>query len=351
MKSGVTLSTVAHAAILTWGLWSFGAPPPLEVAEVELINVDVVPFEEFTQSVEGDRKAELKETPAPLPTSRPDTVPDAINTGDTKNDVKSDRSAEPDERPVEVAKAETPPPAPLPTPSPEREPVPQPEQEEAPAPTPEVSNKIEEKVPLSEVPVSETPEVQDQGEQFAALPKTISVAPTPRPEAPQPKKAETTERKKAEEPAKKQAATSDKKEELTTDKIAALLNKEKPASAGAKSSNREASLGSSKPSNNSRLSQSELDALKSAIERCWSLQPGWADAEELRATVTMRLTPDGEIDGSPEVSASGGDLGSQRAFAGSAKRAVQQCAPYSLPKDKYDTWAEVVVNFDASDMF
>ena len=40
-----------------------------------------------------------------------------------------------------------------------------------------------------------------------------------------------------------------------------------------------------------------------------------------------------------------------RTAAESAVRAVSKCAPFNLPADKYETWAEVVVNFDPSDMF
>jgi colicin import membrane protein len=28
-----------------------------------------------------------------------------------------------------------------------------------------------------------------------------------------------------------------------------------------------------------------------------------------------------------------------------------RCSPYTLPADKYDAWADVIVNFDPSEMF
>jgi hypothetical protein len=40
-----------------------------------------------------------------------------------------------------------------------------------------------------------------------------------------------------------------------------------------------------------------------------------------------------------------------RAAADSARRAVMRAAPYNLPRDKYDTWSTVIVNFDPSEMF
>jgi len=94
-----------------------------------------------------------------------------------------------------------------------------------------------------------------------------------------------------------------------------------------------------------------MDALRSAIEQCWSVPIGLSDAVDMRVTVTMRLSPDGALDGKPTVEATGGEQAARRAFAGSARRAVMKCSPYTLPADKYDTWAEVVVNFDPSQMF
>jgi colicin import membrane protein len=57
------------------------------------------------------------------------------------------------------------------------------------------------------------------------------------------------------------------------------------------------------------------------------------------------------LEGRPEVVAGGAPSGPGRTAAESAVRAVQKCAPFNLSADKYDTWAEIVVNFDPSDMF
>ena len=99
------------------------------------------------------------------------------------------------------------------------------------------------------------------------------------------------------------------------------------------------------------LSQSELDALRGQIQRCWNIVPGMVDAADVRVRVGIRLAPDGSIEGQPSVSASGGSDAAQRTLSGSALRAVLRCAPYSLPAEKYETWSEVVVNFDPSQMF
>lgn len=350
MRLGVALSSTAHAAVLAWGLLSFSAPAPLEVADVEALPIDIVPIEEFTQSVQGDKKADLSETPAPKPTQRPDVVENAENIGESQNDLKPQPEAKPAEQPVEVAKAETPPPSPTPTPAPKQETEVPPAPEDTPAPTTEMAALNEPAVPVTEEVPSEEATPAEASEQFASL-QDVSVVPTRRPEPPKPKTAETTKRKKPEKPASTKSASSDKKEEKVTDEIASLLNKQEPASSGAKKSDQQASLGTRKPSKSGKLSTSEMDALRAAIEQCWSVPAGLADAEDMRVTVTIRLLPDGSIEGRPDVQATGGESGARRAFAGSARRAVQKCAPYSLPKEKYDTWAEVVVNFSAAEMF
>lgn len=350
MKIGVVLSSVAHATLLSWGLFSMSAPAPLEVAEVESISVEVIPFTDVSEAVQGEKEADLRDTPAPIPTKRPIVKPEAINVGDTKIDAKTEREEKPSKTPVEVTKAAAPPPAPKPTPRPEVAPEPQTEKKEAPAPTTEVAALTQPAVPVTAPPIAEATPIAKEGELFAKLPTSV-VAPTKRPSPPKPKSAETTDRKKSEDPAKKKTATSDSKKKTNTDDLAALINKQKPTASGAKSSKKQASLGTKKPAKGKKLSRNEMDGLRSSIEGCWSVPAGLAEAESMKATVTMNLKKDGSIDGKPKVQASGGDNGPRRAFAGSVLRAVKRCAPYSLPKDKYDTWSKVVVNFDASDLF
>ena len=85
MKSGVVLSTLLHGAVLTWGLWSLSAPEPLQMAPVESLPVDLVPIEEFSQSMIGAKDAPVTETPAPNLTETPETLPmPAENVGDNE---------------------------------------------------------------------------------------------------------------------------------------------------------------------------------------------------------------------------------------------------------------------------
>ena len=59
---------------------------------------------------------------------------------------------------------------------------------------------------------------------------------------------------------------------------------------------------------------------------------GAEDAEGLKVTVKMRLTKEGEIDGTPEVSGSGGSTRFNGCRNESARRAVMQCAPFTCHK-------------------
>ncbi len=40
-----------------------------------------------------------------------------------------------------------------------------------------------------------------------------------------------------------------------------------------------------------------------------------------------------------------------KSAAESAVRALRRCAPYFLPPEHYDSWREIVVKFDAVEMF
>ena len=49
--------------------------------------------------------------------------------------------------------------------------------------------------------------------------------------------------------------------------------------------------------------------------------------------------------------ATGGTPQTQQVLMGGARRAVLRSAPFkNLPRDKYDAWSEVIVNFDPSEL-
>ena len=355
MKASLATSTILHALVLGFALSTFGAPKTLEVADVESFPVSIVPVEEMTQIQQGDRTAPVAEIAAPIPTARPDIVLDAENVGDNEVDLKPAETATPSpkevvsEAPPEAA--ETPAPQPEPRPA-EPEPVEVAKPEPAPAPTPEpVPEKPAEPVPapaeVAALPAEPAPdpvaeaiaEAAPAKPEFAALPSTGPV-PQARPEPP----------KAAARPAASESASS-KQSDFNADEVAALLNKQDAAGGGAKRSTETASLGGERTTRGNTLSQSEMDALRGQIQKYWNIIPGMADGGDVRVTVKMKLDLDGNIIGEPDVTATGGSASTRGTLSGSARRAVLRAQPYQLPKEKYDSWADVIVNFDPSQMF
>ena len=383
MKASLVTSTVLHAAVICWALFTLSGPHTLDVADVEALPVDIVPVQSITQVQKGEKKAPAKHPAAPKPTSRPDIVKDAQEVGDNKVDLKGPPTPKQSPKEVKAAappKSEEPSPkiadAPAPEPKPERpakqEPapatevasIPQPKQPVEPQPTPKESK------PAPEAKAQPTPDAAQPQEsaapEFASLP-TAGPTPETRPQPPQAQTAKTPERKKPDapvqpkkseadkpedKPAEKAKASSTKKTDFNADKIAALLNREEPSGGGAKRSTQEASLGADRKTSGEKLSQSEMDALRGQIEKNWNIIPGMADGQDVRVQVTMRLDPSGAIVGTPQVTATGGSEEVRTTLRGSALRAVLMSSPFQgLPSDKYNTWSEVVVNFDPSQLY
>lgn len=373
MRKGLATSTTLHALVLGWGLITLGAPERLDAGVVETLPVDIVPLSELTQIQRGERDAPLEETSTPTPTEETEPVPEAENIGN--NTVDLDSAPTPEARPEEVEQAAAPEEAEEPTPEAPAEPVPEPEPEPvepevaepppAPEPEPEPEEvaalpepaEMEEPVEAAEpLPETESPEALAPAEPEENLVPENVPTPMARPAPPRPPEPEVTPEPEPEpvepEPEPQQAeASSSKDSDFDADQIAALLNQQEASGGGQQRSQEQASLGGQTDMGGETLSQSELDALRGQIQRCWNIVPGMADGADVRVQVSMRLTIDGAIDGQPSVTASGGSDTAQRTLSGSALRAVLRCAPYSLPAEKYDTWSQVVVNFDPSQMF
>lgn len=352
MKVGLVTSTAMHAVLLGFGLVTLSAPRAYETVEEEAVMVDTIPIEEWTRIQEGEKEAPARETPAPLPTERPEVVEEAQRAGENTVDTEVAPTPEPKPRPVETAALPEPPPEPAPQPDPEPEPAPAKAAEEKPAPVPatEVTPEPQPKQEVEPDPVAETVVAENPEAEATRLPDT---APTPeaRPQPPQAQTAKAPERKDAQEPAEKQAAKLAESSDELLDDVAALLNKEKPSGGGAKRSTREASLGAETRRNAEKLSRSEMDGLRQKLAGCWAIPAGIVDYELLKVSVRFQLDRAGNLEGRPEIIEGGASSGPGRIAAESAVRAVQKCEPFNLPSEKYDTWAEVIVHFDPSDMF
>ncbi len=353
MKAGLTTSTILHAAVLGFGLISLSGPKPFEVMDVESLPVDIIPIEQLTQIQQGDKKAPMADKASPKPTEKTETIPDAEKVGENK--VDTDKKATPTVTPKEVEAAATPKSAPTPDPKPVDQPKPdpvvEPEPKTAAVPATEATPDPQPKQEVKPDPVKETIAAAETNADAVKLP---TEAPTPeaKPKPPQAQTAKAPEKKDTQKPAKEAAAKPKTEEkEFDADEVAALLNKEKASGGGAKRSNQTASLGGDKTTGGTKLSQSEMDALRGQVQRCWNIPAGAVDAQNLRVSVKFKLDRSGALEGSPEVISGGGSAGVERAAAEAARRAVSRCAPYNLPSEKYEAWADVIVNFDPSEMF
>ena len=347
MKTGLSTSLVLHAALIAVGAFSLSAPPAFEVTDVESLPVDIVSVSEFAEIMRGDRKAPAAERPAPVPTDRTDSIKDAANVGDNSVDLETPPTPEPRPKPVESTAA--PEPVPTPEPKPENEVVKTAKADPAPVPATEVTPQPTPKAEVDPNPAEQAAVAKNPEAEALDLPDTAPI-PEARPNPPKATTAKAPERKDAEKPAIEAAAKRNPEEtEFNADEIAALLNKEKASGGGARRSQREAALGGRKDTNAKQLSQGEMDALRSQLENCWSLPVGMEGSSEFRASIQFQVDTSGKLDGKPLVSRSSGN----RQFDESAVRAVQKCDQIglALPEGKQAVWADIVVNFDPSEMF
>jgi len=142
-----------------------------------------------------------------------------------------------------------------------------------------------------------------------------------------------------------------KKSKFNTRKIAALLDKlpeDRPDTAtNSEKKPRTTKNRSRFNGRDATISASEKDLLRQKIGQCWSTPVGVKDAEKLFVKIKIRLKRDGTLARPPQVLDSNSEIA-----ADSALRAIRLCGPYDMfsPK-KYNSWREIVLNFDPSEMF
>ncbi|MET0445797.1 MAG: hypothetical protein ABW151_14580 [Pseudorhodoplanes sp.] len=312
MRTGLTISSVAHASALLWAVLTF-ATSPLESAPSDSLPVDIISTSDFTQMMQGQKTAKKQDSPKPLVERQGErkVVPEPVQKVTERKEIEATRN-------------EPKPPAP------EEKPDPKPEQKpEPPKPQPKADSKPEPKPEQKVDPIAEALEKAD-----------------PKPKKEEPKKL--TEAPQVPTPPKPKPKPQPK---FDPSKISALLDKREAQrnAATGEQVNRTASLGV--PTGNAAsLSQSEIDALRAQIQACWNPPPGALDARELVVQVRLQLNNDGSVSADPQVLNRGSHPQFQVA-AESAKRAIRRCAPYKMPIAKYDIWKDVEVTFDPRDMY
>jgi outer membrane biosynthesis protein TonB len=98
------------------------------------------------------------------------------------------------------------------------------------------------------------------------------------------------------------------------------------------------------------MTASIVDALRSQIRPCWSLQSYPPNPADLVVDFDLSLKPDGSIAQLHSDAKTSGNPYT-RASAEAAERAIVSCAPYKLPADSYNTWREISpLRFDPRQM-
>ena len=101
------------------------------------------------------------------------------------------------------------------------------------------------------------------------------------------------------------------------------------------------------------LTLGEEDALEAQIFGCWSIPLGLPYNENLLVRVRLNLRKDGtiikaEILDHERLNIPG--QGYYKVLAESALRAVKLCQPLKVPSTGYESWKELILNFDAREM-
>lgn len=96
------------------------------------------------------------------------------------------------------------------------------------------------------------------------------------------------------------------------------------------------------------------DFVRSRMLECWTPPGGALNAGEMLVVIRFSLNPEGYLVGQPKIQNRTQIFASNnpyyRAAAEGALRAVRLCEPYELPKEIYDQWKELELNFDPSEM-
>ena len=151
----------------------------------------------------------------------------------------------------------------------------------------------------------------------------------------------------------KQVSEFEKKDLFDPSNIAALIDKSKIDSAEVIKKNNDITQNQDKNIETTGLTLSEEDALKAQIFGCWSIPLGLPYNEDLLVRIKLKLDPDGtvikaEILDHERLNMPG--QGYYKVLAESALRAVKLCQPLKVPSTGYESWKELILNFDAREM-
>lgn len=341
MKPGLTISIIAHAVVLGWGLIVLSNPMQFDAQESEALPVTLVPIGDTMSVQKGELKASNEEKPAPKPTTKPEDTTDATHIGD--GEVDTDTPLKPKEKPRKVE-----------TSSPKagepeaKDDVTPPKDAKKPQPA--------EAAKPSEPKVEETPADADLTKPQEKVEQTPAEKPAESPSEPKPEAVNIPQNVPLPmqkptpniEVAKTPNTKGDKQSVDDLVKEALLVDKTKTQGGGAKRSNEAAGFGASKDINASdQMIQTYANIISSCTKSKFDIVAlGGSARTDLKLKAHFFLKNDGSLDGTPEITALGGDSRQQEVGINQARAALVACSPFPLPTDKYGSWHEIEIVFD-----
>tara|TARA_B100000035_G_scaffold43152_1_gene32239 strand:- start:135 stop:881 length:747 start_codon:yes stop_codon:yes gene_type:complete len=99
-----------------------------------------------------------------------------------------------------------------------------------------------------------------------------------------------------------------------------------------------------------KLTISEKDAIRRQFYSCWIVPAGAKNIKDYKVSIKLRLDTNGEVTSSNLTNSLKNADPFYRTLAESAVRAVNHpdCKKLKVPKRKYDTWKEMILDFDPS---
>jgi colicin import membrane protein len=345
MRTGFTVSTIAHAGLIVLAVVGIGMGRPMDPEPVESIAVDLIPVTEFSNIRLGSLESTIVETEAPsvVPDVKPAEL--AQPTGNTQEDQPTpmdnvdptpapteqtapapEAAAEPEVDPEpEVAPTPAQRPAVEPQPEPVAEPVAEPTPEPTPIVTPDVTPDPADAAPKPRMQTASLEQKRAEFKKQQEAQKQQKADEKAKADADK-KKAEEAKKKKAAEDKKRvEQAKADEAKKLA-DEVANLINNEESRGATTGAGG-EPTLGR-EDGRSATLSQSEIGALVAQIRACITLPAGAEDADA-RAEFTFSIGADGMVSGRPQMMSSPSSQ-IEDAYARAVSRALQRCGPFTV---------------------
>lgn len=256
---------------------------------------------------------------------------------------------------VEFAKmaelTQTPNPTPKPPVQQPEEEKPEPPQKKEEKPKPAATNTSDVPVAPVKEPEKEEPKPPEQEAEVKPAPK-----PEPKKEEKKPDPPPETNKKAAEkapEPKEEEKPKEDTKPKRDFGSVLRNLAENEPDNEAEVKDQDVAAVGQQAPLG-AQLTISELDALRRQLEGCWNVPIGAREVENMVIDVNMIVGPDRVVQQARIVDTSRYNSDSFfRAVADTAIRAVYSpsCSPLMLPEGKYETWKNIIVEFNPKEMF